>query len=287
MAPGPLARAAEQRGHSALYFAEHTHLPITDQTARLPPAFSSTFDPFVAATAAAASTSTLRVGSAICLVAQHDPVVLAKTVASVDQLSSGRVDFGIGAGWVEQEMIHHGVDPARRFARMKEHVEAIRTIWQQDEAAFHGEHVSFERMWSWPKPVQRPHPPVLVGGMGPTVLDRVLAYGDGWLPDYGNPETFRRTLRRVAELHSRAEELGRGRLPVVLAGLPHDPRALEQCAEAGITRVLTLLPSEDRDTVERTLDSWGRSIAQWQGEQSDGAGGRNSRAERAGRAAGQ
>ncbi|MEU8890014.1 LLM class F420-dependent oxidoreductase [Streptomyces sp. NPDC048442] len=266
MPPGCLARTVEERGHSALYFAEHTHLPVTPQTAQLPPEFSNTYDPFVAATAAAASTQRLRVGSAICLVAQHDPVVLAKTVATVDQLSSGRVDFGVGAGWVEQEMIHHGVDPARRFARMKEHVEAIRTIWQQDEAAFHGKHVSFERMWSWPKPVQRPHPPVLIGGMGPTVLDRVLTYGDGWLPDYGNHETFLRTLRRVAELRSRAEEAGRGPLPVVLAGLPHDPKALEQCAEAGVTRALTLLPSKDRGTVERSLDSYGRSIARWLGE---------------------
>ncbi|MCC3774242.1 LLM class F420-dependent oxidoreductase [Streptomyces sp. UNOB3_S3] len=266
MEPGALAQRLEERGHSALYFAEHTHLPASEHTARLPHAFRSTFDPFVVSTAAALATRRLRVGSAICLVAQHDPIVLAKTIASVDQLSGGRVDFGVGGGWVEEEMAHHGVAPARRFARMREHVEAIRTIWREDEASYRGPHVSFERIWSWPKPVQWPHPPVLVGGMGPKVLDRVLAYGDGWLPDYANAETFERTLRRVAELRSRAADAGRGRIPVVLAGVPHDPEVLERCEAAGINRVLTLLPAAGGGVVERALDSYERAIADWRGE---------------------
>ncbi|MEK8172809.1 LLM class flavin-dependent oxidoreductase [Streptomyces sp. M19] len=194
------------------------------------------------------------------------PLVLAKTVATVDQLSGGRVDFGIGGGWAEQEMANHGVDPRRRFARMREHTEAIRALWTAREVSYSGRHVSFERAGSWPKPLQWPHPPVLVGGMGPTVFDRVLAYGDAWLPDYGDEATFDRTLSRVPELRARAEDAGRGGVPVVLSGVPHDPRVLERCERAGVRRVLTLLPAAGRSVVERCLETYEQAIARWRGE---------------------
>ncbi|WP_320784540.1 TIGR03619 family F420-dependent LLM class oxidoreductase [Streptomyces sp. CRN 30] len=266
MPPGPLARLLEEHGHAALYFAEHTHAVAGDRSARMPHRFRETLDPFVAATAAACATRSLRVGSAICLVAQHDPLVLAKTVASVDHLSGGRVDFGVGAGWAVEEMRHHDVDPERRFGRMREHVEAVRAVWTRTEASYTGRDVGFERVWSWPKPAQWPHPPVMVGGMGPRVLERVLGYGDAWLPDFGDEETFARTLERVPELRRRAEDAGRGPLPVVLAGVPHDPRVLERAERAGVTRVLTLLPAAGRAVVERALERYEMAIAAWRGE---------------------
>ncbi|ANS67320.1 N5,N10-methylenetetrahydromethanopterin reductase-related protein [Streptomyces lincolnensis] len=266
MPPGPLARLLEEHGHTALYFAEHTHAVAGAQSARMPHKFRETLDPFVAATAAACATRSLRVGSAICLVAQHDPLVLAKTVASVDHLSGGRVDFGVGAGWATDEMRHHGVDPDRRFARMREHVEAMRAIWTRTEATYTGKHVAFEGVWSWPKPAQWPHPPVMVGGMGPRVLDRVLAYGDAWLPDFGDEDTLASTLRRIPELNKRAEDAGRAPVPVVLAGVPHDPHVLERCERAGVTRVLTLLPAAGRAVIERYLERYELAIAAWRGE---------------------
>ncbi|RRQ69710.1 LLM class F420-dependent oxidoreductase [Streptomyces griseofuscus] len=266
MPPGPLARLLEEHGHTALYFAEHTHAVAGPQAARMPHKFRETLDPFVAATAAACATRSLRVGSAICLVAQHDPLVLAKTVASVDHLSGGRVDFGVGAGWAVDEMRHHGVVPERRFARMREHVEAMRAIWSHREASYSGKSVAFEGVWSWPKPAQWPHPPVMIGGMGPRVLDRVLAYGDAWLPDFGDEETLTRTLGRIPELHKRAEDAGRAPVPVVLAGVPHDPRVLERCERAGVTRVLTLLPAAGRGVIERYLGRYEAAIAAWRGE---------------------
>ncbi|MEU6391659.1 TIGR03619 family F420-dependent LLM class oxidoreductase [Streptomyces sp. NPDC046939] len=266
MPPGSLARLLEEHGHTALYFAEHTHAVAGAQPARMPHKFRETLDPFVAATAAACATRSLRVGSAICLVAQHDPLVLAKTVASVDHLSGGRVDFGVGAGWATDEMRHHGVDPDRRFARMREHVEAMRAIWTQPTADYAGEFVTFEGVWSRPKPAQWPHPPVMVGGMGPRVLDRVLAYGDAWLPDFANEDTLTHTLSRIPELNKRAEDAGRARVPVVLAGVPHDPRILERCEQAGVTRVLTLLPAAGRAVVERYLEQYELAIAAWRGE---------------------
>src|SRR5919197_2424242 len=207
VAPDQIARMAEERGFESLFFPEHTHIPASRATdypggGELPPEYSHTHDPFVALTTAAAATDRLLVGTGICLVVERDPITTAKEVASLDQLSGGRFLFGIGAGWNREEMRNHGTDPGRRFGLMRERVEAMKAIWAQEEASYHGEHVSFERIWSWPKPVQRPHPPVLVGGDGPTVLDRVLAYGDAWFPDYA-PEGI---LERIPELRTRAAE---------------------------------------------------------------------------------
>src|SRR5215212_469898 len=155
---------------------------------------------FVALTAAAVATARLRIGSGICLVVERDPIVTAKQVASIDHLSGGRFEFGIGAGWNREEMANHGTDPRRRFGVMRERVEAMKEIWTQDEASYHGEHVDFERIWSWPKPAQRPHPPILVGGNGPTVIDRVLRFGDAWFPNYGQREDF---IRKLEDLRAR------------------------------------------------------------------------------------
>ncbi len=179
MDPGAFARLVEQRGHESLFFPEHTHIPASRETpypagGELPRKYFHSYDLFVALSTAAAATSKLRIGSGICLVIERDPITTAKEVASVDRLSGGRLEFGVGAGWNREEMRNHGTDPRVRMAVMAERIEAMKAIWTQDEASYHGEYVNFDRIWSWPKPAQRPHPPVLVGGNGPTVLDRVL-----------------------------------------------------------------------------------------------------------------
>ncbi len=261
--PGALARLVEQRGHESLFFPEHTHIPAERTTpypagGELPGKYSRTYDLFVAMTAAAAATTRLRVGSGICLVVERDPIVTAKEVASVDHLSGGRVEFGVGAGWNREEMANHGTDPTRRMSLLAERVAAMKAIWTEDEASYHGEHVNFDRIWSWPKPAQRPHPPVLVGGNGPTVLDRVLAFGDAWIPNYAR----RGILDRAKELQSRAERP----LEVMVMGVPSDPAVLEAFDGAGFRRVLAWLPSAGRGPVERTLDGFETAIAEYRGE---------------------
>ena len=262
MRPGDVARLAEERGQESLFFPEHTHMPA-DHTPHpsgkgLPRRYSHTFDLFVAATAAVSATSRLRVGSGVCLVIQRDPITTAKEVASVDYLSGGRFEFGVGAGWNRQEMANHGTDPRTRMRVMRERVEAMKTIWTADEASYVGEFVKFDRIWSWPKPAQRPHPPVLVGGEGPTVLDRVLAFGDAWMPNYA-PSGI---LERAAELRSRADR------PVSLQvmGIPADPKALEAYEAAGFERVVHWLPSAGHSVVSRALDAWEAATAEFSGE---------------------
>jgi probable F420-dependent oxidoreductase len=262
--PGALARLLEERGHESLFFAEHTHIPASRESpypggGDLPRKYSHCYDLFVALTAAAAATSSLRVGSGICLVIERDPIVTAKEVASIDQLSGGRFEFGVGAGWNREEMANHGTDPRKRMRVMRERIEAMKEIWTSDEASYSGEFVSFERIWSWPKPAQRPHPPVLVGGLGPTVLDRVLAFGDAWLPNYGRGNDL---LDRVAELRSRAER----HIDVMAMGVPADARQLEPLVEAGFQRVVHWIPSANQAVVEIALERWESAIAELNGE---------------------
>lgn len=256
--PVVLARAVEERGFDALFLTEHTHIPTSRVTpwpggAELPRRYAHTFDPFVALAAMAVVTERIALGTAVCLVAQHDPITLAKTVASVDRLAGGRLELGVGPGWNVEEMAGHGVDPARRTARMLEHVEAMRVIWSADEAEFHGRFVDFDPLWSWPKPVRIP--PVLIGGGGPTVLDRVLAAGDGWIPlrvPLAGLEAF---AGRVSELRRRAADEGRGHLPVTVYGAVPTARACGSYADAGTDRVLFELPDLDPDAVLRELDA--------------------------------
>lgn len=250
--PVDLGRAAEDAGFESVFVTEHTHIPADRVTpwpggAELPTEYSHTLDPFVALAAIAASTSTLKLGTGVCLVAQHDPIVLAKQVASLDHISGGRVLFGVGAGWNVEEMRNHGTDPSKRFAIMRERVEAMRAIWSQEEASYGGQHVNFDRIWSWPKPVQRPGPPVLVGGSGPKVFDRVLGYGDAWAPIARQTGDMDRIAERIIELRRRTDEAGRAPIPVTLYGGSTAPDALARYAEIGIERVLFVLPSVPRD----------------------------------------
>ena len=197
-------------------------------------------DPFVALGAVAAVTTTLKLGTAICLVIQRDPIQLAKEVASVDYLSGGRMLFGVGGGWNKEEMEDHGTKPARRWKIMRERVLAMKEIWTRDEAAYHGQFVDFYPVWSWPKPVQKPHPPILVGGDGPHTLERVVEYGDEWMPIPGRGAT--RLEDRIAELQRLAKAAGRGPIPVTVFGCQPDPKAVEAFAAMGVDRCLFWLP---------------------------------------------
>src|SRR4051794_23479575 len=239
LGPAELAVLVEERGHRWLMWAEHTHIPASRQTPwggfegapPLPRKYVHTYDPFVASAYALAATRSLRVGTGIALVPQRDPITTAKEIASLDHLSGGRFDFGIGAGWNREEMENHGVDPRTRMKRMREHVLAMKAIWTQHEASFSGDFVSFERIWSDPKPLQKPHPPILVGGNGPTVLDRVLEYGDAWMPNAFDAAVL---VPRIAELRSRAERP----IEVVIMGPPADVEVLEAYEKGGADRVL-------------------------------------------------
>jgi len=263
--PGAVARLVEEHGHESLFFAEHTHIPASRESeypggGELPRKYSHTYDLFVALTAAAAATSTLRIGSGICLVIERDPIITAKEVASVDHLSGGRLEFGVGGGWNREEMANHGSDPRTRMRLMGERIEAMKAIWTQDEASYKGSFVNFERIWSWPKPAQRPHPPVLVGGNGPTVLDRVLAFGDAWFPNYARGDGD--LLARARELRERAQRP----IDLMMMGVPADAAVLERLEEAGCRRVVRWIPSAGRSQVEAALERWESAIAELTGE---------------------
>jgi probable F420-dependent oxidoreductase len=247
-----LAKAAEDLGFDSLLFPEHTHIPTGRRTpypggGELPKEYSHTLDPFVAMAAAAAVTTTLKVGTGICLVMQRDPITLAKEVASVDHLSGGRVLFGIGGGWNEDEMENHGTDPKVRFKVMRENIMAMKEIWTKDEAEYHGKYVNFDPIWSWPKPVQKPHPPILIGGAGAHTLDRVLDYGDEWMPIAGRGGDVLGA--KIAELQERAKAKGRGPIPVSLFGCPAMPEYIEKMESIGVTRCIFGLRPETAETV--------------------------------------
>jgi probable F420-dependent oxidoreductase len=262
--PGDLARLVEERGHRWLFFAEHTHIPASRETPwggregapPLPAKYHKTYDLFVAMAAALAATSTLRVGSGICLVTQRDPIIAANEVASLDHLSGGRVEFGVGAGWNREELRNHGTDPRTRMRLMRERILAMKEIWAHHEATFHGDFVSFDRIWCEPKPVQRPHPPILVGGDGPTVFARVAEYGDAWLPN-ARPGV----IERIPELRDRAG----ADVPVHVMGIAPDAEKLEPYAAAGVERALFWLPSAGRAAIEQTLDDIERAMAELNG----------------------
>ncbi|MBI3968199.1 MAG: LLM class F420-dependent oxidoreductase [Chloroflexi bacterium] len=259
-----LAREAEARGFESLFLPEHTHIPASRLSpwpggAELPPEYWHTLDPFVALTAAAAATKTLKLGTGICLIIQREPIVTAKCVASLDLLSGGRFLFGVGGGWNREEMANHGTSYQSRFKVLRERVLAMKAIWTQEEASFHGEYVDFDRIWAHPKPVQQPHPPVLLGGESDHTLQRVVDFGEGWFPrGRGGYDV----LAHLPELHRRAEQAGRDpkSISVSVFGSTSDPATLARYAEAGITRALFGLPSASRETILPLLDEYAKLI---------------------------
>lgn len=255
-----LARECEARGFESLWVPEHTHIPTSRRTpwpggSELPREYSHTLDPFVSLMAAAGATQRLKLGTGICLVIERDTITMAKEVASLDLLSNGRFLFGIGGGWNVEEMAHHGTDYNTRFKKLREQVLAMKEIWTKDEAEFHGQFVDFDKIWCWPKPTQRPHPPVLLGGETSYTLQRVVDFCEGWFPRARDPQL---TLSAMQELKERAAKAGRDMQTISTSvfGVSGDQGSLEHYRSAGFTRAILRLPSEGRDTILPMLDQW-------------------------------
>lgn len=261
ISPAQVALEAEQRGFESLLFPDHTHIPVATTSthprgAELTREYLRLNDVFVAVTAAATVTTTLNIGTCVCLLYERDPITTAKTVATIDSLSNGRVIFGVGGGWIEEEMRNHGVDPQTRFRRLREHVLAMKEIWTNDEAEFHGEFVDFDPILSWPKPARVPNPPVLLGGTGPRVLDRVVEYADGWVPVAALAD-FKTQIPALAE---RAAEAGRGPIPVSAFRPSPELSTLSQLKALGVARVILGLPAAGADVVLPLLDEYAKMI---------------------------
>ena len=258
--PVELGRTAEDMGFESLWFPEHSHIPssrITPWGGRegappLPDFYSRTYDQFVALAAVAATTERIKIGTGICLVAQRDPIWTAKQVASLDRLSNGRLIFGIGYGWNREEMEHHGTPFSTRRARLRESVLAMKQLWAEDEASFSGDQINFDPSWSWPKPTQTPHPPIIMGGgAGPKTAAHIAEFCNGWMPIGG-----RHALDGWAEVEKACEAIGRDPKTVELSifGAKPDRASLDELAEQGVQKAVIALPQGPRDEVMAALD---------------------------------
>jgi probable F420-dependent oxidoreductase len=261
MQPAPLGRALEERGFESLWVPEHTHIPSSLRSAYpasggLVRAYYEIMDPFLALNTAAAVTKRLRIGTGIALVTQRDPIVTAKMVSSIDQLSNGRFLFGVGNGWNQDEVENHGTDFKSRHKLARERIEAMKTIWTQEEPEYHGEFVAFDKMKQWPKPAQKPHPPIIVGGAFPYAARRAIRYGDGWIPRDDWLE--RDGMGVLDQFRKMATDAGRdpATLPISIFRVPDDIGRLRLCEQLGIDRVVFSLPAEKEDKLLPILDRW-------------------------------
>lgn len=264
MPPVDLARALEERGFESFWAPEHSHIPLSrvsafPQGGDLPKKYYDVMDPFVVLGAMAAVTTKLRIATGICLVPQRDPIQTAKQVATIDQISGGRFLFGVGAGWNADEMANHGTDFKKRNAVMKERIEAMRLIWTKSKPEYKGEHVNFGPMMTWPKPIQKPTPPVLVGGGLPHGAKRALAYGDGWVPHAKRPNYH--LLDKLSEFREMEKAAGKS-LPITAFGAEHDAGRWAAYRDAGIDRIVISMDSEKADVVLPKLDAWAKSLSQ-------------------------
>ena len=251
IAPDALGRAVEERGFDSLLIAEHTHIPVDRRSpypggGDLPEMYYRPLDPFVALSAAAAVTERLLLGTGIALVAQRDPIVTAKEVASLDLVSGGRAVFGVGVGWNREEMENHGTDPTTRGRLVNERLGAMRELWTAEKAEFHGEFVDFDPVYSWPKPVRRPHPPIWVGG-GEGAFGRVADFGDVWLANRTAPEQLGPQIERLREAAGRE-------VPVTVYAAPDDPATIEGFEQIGVERLLLYLPTRPETESVEILD---------------------------------
>jgi probable F420-dependent oxidoreductase len=260
MGPAELGRALEQRGFDSLWAPEHSHIPLSRQSpfpagGDLPKKYYDVMDPFVTLAAAATATTRLKVATGICLVVQRDPIQTAKEVASLDQISGGRFLFGIGAGWNAEEMRDHNTEFKIRFGLMQERVEAMKVIWTKSKPEYAGRFVNFPPMMTWPKPVQKPHPPVIMGGAFPFGARRALAYGDGWLPHARRP-AYGEVLGVLPEFRKMAAEAGRTpkAVPITVFGVAEDADLIKRYRDAGVARIIFNLPAAKADEVLPVLD---------------------------------
>jgi probable F420-dependent oxidoreductase len=257
--PTRLAREAEARGFESLFMIEHTHIPASRRTpyplgGDLPSIYWESYDPFVALAQAAAVTERLKIGTGICLVPEHHPIALAKTIGSLDTLSNGRFLFGIGAGWNAEELENHGVRFEDRWAVTREHILAMKECWTKKDASFHGKFVSFDPVWVEPKPVQKPHPPILIGASSKWAIERVAEYADGWLPILGSCDLD----ERLAQLRDACARRGRDfrAIDVSLFAAPANAGELEKLAKQGVRRVILPLPTVDEAQILALLDRY-------------------------------
>ena len=262
MTPAALARALEERGFDILWAPEHSHIPLGRKTPfplgpELPKRYYDVMDPFVTLAAAAAVTSRLRLATGVCLVAQRDPIQTAKLVASLDQISRGRFVFGIGNGWNQDEMENHGTNFSSRHKLVRERVEAMKAIWTQDAAEYHGEFVNFGPMAAWPKPIQKPHPPILIGGAFPYSARRAVRYGDGWMPQVTKSDTAPLT-ELIPRFRQMTAEAGRdpAAMQIVMGAQPADAALIGRYQALEVDVVYPSLPSEQADTILPILDQW-------------------------------
>jgi probable F420-dependent oxidoreductase len=267
MPPAALAIALEERGFESIWAAEHSHIPLSRRTpfaggGDLPKHYYDAMDPFVVLTAAAMATKTLKIGTGVCLVNQRDPILTAKLVASIDQVSGGRFIFGIGNGWNQDEMENHGTVFTTRHKLVRERVEAMKTIWTQSKAEYHGEFVNFDPMMTWPKPVQKPHPPILVGGAFPYAARRAVRYGDGWFPLAGRAGQTGDIFEVVPKFRAMLKEAGRdpASCPVSLSSAPDDLDTLKRYRDLGIVRANVSLAAATADEALPILDKWAALI---------------------------
>ena len=268
MSSADLGRALEDRGFESIWAPEHSHIPSSRATpfpqgGELPQKYYDAMDPFVTLTAAAMVTRKLRIGTGVCLVTQRDPIQTAKLVASIDQVSSGRFLFGVGGGWNAEEMADHGTAFQTRFKLMRERVEAMKAIWTEDEPEYHGELVAFPKMKSWPKPMQKPHPPVIVGGAFPHAARRAIRYGDGWVPHAGRPQ-YSDVTDFLPKFHEMMTEAGRNlaEVPITVFGVPESLDRLKHYRDRGVARVVVSLPSALAEEILPALDRWAELIRQ-------------------------
>jgi probable F420-dependent oxidoreductase len=262
MTPAALAGALEERGFDILWAPEHSHIPLSRKTpfplgTELPKRYFDVMDPFVTLTAAAVATTRLKLATGVCLIAQRDPIQTAKLVASIDQISAGRFVFGVGNGWNQDEMENHGTNFATRHKLARERVEAMKAIWTQDAAEYHGEFVDFGPMAAWPKPVQKPHPPILVGGAFPYSARRAVRYGDGWMPQMTANNTTPLT-ELIPRFRQMVAEAGRdpAAMQIAIGGQPPDAALIGRYQALDVDIVSPSLPSEKQDTILPILDQW-------------------------------
>ncbi len=254
-----LAPAAEQRGFESLWFPEHSHIPLDSAYPGgipIPDAYAHTLDPFICLATAASVTSKIRVGTGICLLIERDAIFTAKEVATIDLLSNGRFEFGVGGGWNQREMEHHGTEYASRFLRLEDQIAAMKTIWANEVAEYHGPYVNFKPSWSWPKPIQSPHPPILLGGESIHTLKRVVAFCDGWLPRARDPQSV---LSGMQQLKRMADEAARD-IPVSIFGVAPNVELIAQFASAGARRCIIMLPPDNESKTLERLDTYAELI---------------------------
>jgi probable F420-dependent oxidoreductase len=262
MAPGELGLALEQRGFESVWAPEHSHIPLSRKTpaasgGELAKKYYDTMDPFVTLTVAAMATRTLKVGTGVCLVAQRDPIQTAKLVASIDQVSGGRFLFGIGNGWNQDEMENHGAVFTTRHKLARERVEAMKAIWTETRPEYHGEFVNFDPMMAWPKPVQKPHPPVIIGGAFPYSARRAIRYGDGWIP-HASRGSYAEIADMMPEFRKMATAAGRDPASIEMTVWSPKPDAdlMKRYQDLGVKRVVFSLESEKADAILPVVDAW-------------------------------